>query len=86
MIDFPITMLLDDGVRMLWLERHLHPEGLKCPDCRSMERCLFREQGHFPAYRCRVSHGDYPLLIRRLCIVACQCALVTREPRTFNIT
>jgi hypothetical protein len=29
MIDFPITTLLDDGVRMLWLERHLHPEGLQ---------------------------------------------------------
>ena len=62
MIDFPITELLDDSICALWLERHLHPKGLKCPGCGSMERRLFREQGHFPAYRCRVCHGYYTLL------------------------
>jgi transposase-like protein len=62
MIDFPITELLDDSICTLWLERHLHPEGLKCPGCGSMERRLFRDQGHFPAYRCRGCHGYYTLL------------------------
>lgn len=62
MIDFPITELLDDSICALWLERHLHPEGLKCPGCGSMERRLFREQGHFPAYRCRGCHDYYTLL------------------------
>jgi hypothetical protein len=28
MIDFPIAELLDDSICLLWLERHLHPDGL----------------------------------------------------------
>jgi transposase-like protein len=62
MIDFPITNLLDDDTCTGWLERHLHPEGLKCPHCRSADRRLFRAQGHFPAYRCRACEGYYTLL------------------------
>jgi transposase-like protein len=62
MIDFPITELLDESICTLWLERHLHPNGVKCPHCASLERRLFREQGYFPAYRCRTCHGDYTLL------------------------
>ncbi len=62
MIDFPITNLLDDDTCTDWLERHLHPEGLKCPHCGSAERRLFRAQGHFPAYRCRACEGYYTLL------------------------
>jgi transposase-like protein len=62
MIDFPIAELLDDSICMLWLERHLHPDGLQCPHCGSTERRLFREQGHFPAYRCRACDGYYTLL------------------------
>jgi transposase-like protein len=62
MIDFPITQLLDDSICTLWLERHLHPDGLKCPHCGSTARRLFRQQGHFPAYRCRGCDGYYTLL------------------------
>ena len=62
MIDFPITDLLDDDSCTLWLERHLHPVGLKCPHCGSHDRRLFRAQGHFPAYRCRGCNGYYTLL------------------------
>jgi transposase-like protein len=62
MIDFPITDLLDDSICMPWLERHLHPAGLKCPRCASTARRLFRDQGHFPAYRCRSCDGYYTLL------------------------
>jgi transposase-like protein len=62
MIDFPIGELLDDSICLLWLERHLHPEGLACPRCRHSERRLFRAQGHFPAYRCRACDGYYTLL------------------------
>jgi hypothetical protein len=57
MIDFPITDLLDDDSSTRWLERHLHPGGLQCPHYRSPDRRLFRVQGHFPAYRCRVCDG-----------------------------
>ena len=62
MIDFPMTDLLDDNSCTNWLKRHLHPEGLKCPHCGSLERRLFRQQGHFPAYRCRLCDGYYTLL------------------------
>jgi hypothetical protein len=62
MIDFPITDLLDDNTCSIWLERHLHPDGLKCPNCGSTDRRLLREQDHFPAYCCRVCDGYYTLL------------------------
>jgi transposase-like protein len=62
MIDVPMTNLLDDDTCTGWLERHLHPEGLKCPHWGRVDRRLFRAQGHFPAYRCRACDGDYTLL------------------------
>lgn len=62
MIDFPITELLSDTECVSWLERFLHPDGLVCPHCGSVERRLFREQGYFPAYRCQDCDGYYTLL------------------------
>jgi transposase-like protein len=62
MIDLPIAELLDDSICLIWLERHLHPDGLKCRHCGSTARRLFRGQGHFPAYRCRVCDSYYTLL------------------------
>jgi transposase-like protein len=62
MIDFPITELLDDSICLIWLERHLHPDGFACPHCHSREGRLFRQQGPFPAYRCRTCDGYYTLL------------------------
>jgi transposase-like protein len=62
MIDFPIGELMDDSICTLWLERHLHPQGLICPHCGSCTRRLFRAQGHFPAYRCRACEGYDTLL------------------------
>jgi hypothetical protein len=53
MIDFPIADLFDDSLCLLWLERHLHPDGFVCPHCGSANRRLFRRQGHYDAYRCR---------------------------------
>jgi transposase-like protein len=62
MIDFPITELLDASICTIWLERHLHPSGFVCPHCGSSRRRLFRQQKHFPAYRCRDCDGYYTLL------------------------
>jgi transposase-like protein len=62
MLDFPIGELLDDSICLSWLERHLHAGGLLCPRCGCAKRRLFREQGHFPAYRCRACDGYYTLL------------------------
>jgi hypothetical protein len=56
--DFPIAELLDDSICLIWLERHLHPDGFACPHCHRSERRLFRQQGAFPAYRCRACDGD----------------------------
>jgi transposase-like protein len=53
MIDFPIADLFDDSLCLIWLERHLHPEGFVCPECGSASRRRFRAQGHYDAYRCR---------------------------------
>ena len=62
MIDFPIGELMDDSICTLWLERHLHPQGLTCPHCGRCTRRLFRTQGHFSAYRCRACEGYDTLL------------------------
>ena len=62
MIDFPIADLFDDSLCLLWLERHLHPDGFICPHCGSANRRLFRHQGHYDAYRCRDCDGYYTLL------------------------
>ena len=62
MIDFPIADLFDDSLCLLWLERHLHPNGFVCPDCGSANRRLFRRQGYYDAYRCRDCDGYYTLL------------------------
>jgi hypothetical protein len=42
---------------LIWLARHLHAEGFKCPRCGGTERRLFRAQGQFPADRCRACEG-----------------------------
>lgn len=47
MIDFPITDLFDDSLCLLWLERHLHPDGFVCPQCGSENRRRFRTQGYY---------------------------------------
>jgi transposase-like protein len=46
----------------MWLERHLHPDGFACPHCHRLKRRLFRQQGDFPAYRCRMCDGYSTLL------------------------
>src|SRR6266545_1979836 len=62
MIDFSITDLFDDSLCLVWLERHLHPQGFVCPQCGSANRRRFRLQGHYDAYRCRECDGYYTLL------------------------
>jgi hypothetical protein len=62
MIDFPSAERLDDRICLIWVERHLHPEGLACPHCHRPKRRLFRPQGAFPAYRCRACDGSSTLL------------------------
>jgi hypothetical protein len=42
MIGCPMTDRLDDSFYLLWLERHLHPDGLKCPQGEIKARRPFR--------------------------------------------
>jgi hypothetical protein len=62
MLDFPITELLDDSICTLWRERHLPPDGLRCPHGGPSEGRLCRDHGHFPAYRWRACEGYSTLL------------------------
>jgi transposase-like protein len=59
MVDFPMTELFDDSLCLVWLERHLHPDGFACPYCGSADCRLCRIQGHYDAYRCRACDGYY---------------------------
>jgi hypothetical protein len=62
MIDFPLGDLLDHEACTHWLQRQLHPEGLSCPHCRSVERRVARRGGPFVGSRCRSCDGYYTLL------------------------
>ena len=62
MIDFPVADLFDDNLCLLWLERHLHPDGFVCPHCGNADRWRFRVQGYYDAYQCRACNGYYTLL------------------------
>src|SRR5689334_17378077 len=62
MIDFPIDELLDEGACRDWLERQLHPDGLRCPRCGSPERRVARRGGPFVGYRCTSCDRYYTLL------------------------
>jgi transposase-like protein len=62
MIDLAISELLDESGCERWLESYLHPQGFACAHCGGRERWFFREQGYFPAYRCKACQGYYTLL------------------------
>lgn len=62
MIDFPIGDLLDAAACTLWLTQQLHPAGLQCPDCQSVQRRVARRRGHFAGYRCKDCDRYYTLL------------------------
>ena len=62
MIDFPIDELLDQEACRSWLEKHLHPDGLRCPHCACGERRVSRRAGHFLGYRCKACDRYFTLL------------------------
>jgi transposase-like protein len=62
MLDFPIDDLLDNDACLEWLERHLHPEGMRCPRCGASERRSARRAAAFPAYRCQQCDRFYTVL------------------------
>jgi len=62
MIDFSIDELLDEHASLEWLERHLHPDGLQCPRCGSVERRVARQIGALSAYRCKACDRYHSIL------------------------
>ena len=62
MIDFPIGELLDEQASLEWLESYLHPAGLKCPRCGSVERRQARCVGVLTAYRCKACDCYHSIL------------------------
>src|SRR5918992_777783 len=62
MLEFPIAEFMEDSMCTLWLERHLHPQGLTGPHGGHANRRVFRTQGYLPADRGRACAGYYTLL------------------------
>ncbi|MEW6209591.1 MAG: transposase [Acidobacteriota bacterium] len=62
MIDFPIDELLDEEECANWLEKHLHPAGLKCPRCGDVEKRIAQRGRYWVAYRCKSCDRYYSLL------------------------
>jgi len=62
MLDFPLESLMDEAACLSWLEKHLHPQGLKCPRCGATQRRVAKQGGHFPAYRCKDCDRYHTLL------------------------
>jgi len=64
-MEFPITNLLSPEQSEQWLLEHFHPEGLKCPGCKtSVERAnVFRvtRKSELQVYRCKDCKSIYNL-------------------------
>ena len=56
-MDFPILNICDDELGELWLQKHFHPQALRCPKCRAsvkQARVFGRSsRSHVTRYRCR---------------------------------
>ncbi len=69
-MDFPIIDLLDDEISELWLQKHFHPEGMKCPHCQETQQRAryFRANtgSGLAVYRCQSCQGIYHLYSRTL--------------------
>ena len=53
---------MDEAACRAWLEKHLHPQGLKCPRCGATERRVAKQGGPFPAFRCKTCDRYHTLL------------------------
>ncbi len=62
MLDFPLDGLMDQAACLAWLEKHLHPQGLKCPRCGATQRRVAKQSGHFPAFRCKACDRYHTIL------------------------
>jgi hypothetical protein len=69
-MDFFIVDLVDDEMSIVWLHKHFHPQGLRCPHGHAgVEharefRCT--KTSGLVVYRCRSCHGVYNLYSDRV--------------------
>jgi len=56
-MDFPLLDTCDDELGEIWLRKHFHPQGLRCPKCdaRVKQARVFGQtrRSHVTRYRCR---------------------------------
>ena len=69
-MDFPIVDLFDEQLSEIWLTKHFHPNGLRCPHCRTDVNGgrQFRQtqKSHLTVYRCNNCGGIYNLYSRTI--------------------
>lgn len=62
-MDFPILELCDDELGEVWMQKHFHPGGLKCPSCdkgvKRARRFGQTKRSRVTAYRCCVCQTVY---------------------------
>ena len=61
---FPITELLDERESIAWVEKHFHPQGLRCPSCGATvdrARAFRTRKRGLVDYRCRDCQHVYNL-------------------------
>lgn len=85
-MDFPIIDLLDEDMSVVWLMKHFHPQGLKCPHCQHTHdgARFFRANtgSGLAVYRCGRCQGIYHLysgtLFEGSQLTPCQVVLLLR--------
>lgn len=56
-MDFPVLDICDDELGEVWLRKHFHPHGLRCPKCGTSVRHArffgYTVRSHVTMHRCR---------------------------------
>src|SRR5262245_15748779 len=76
---FPITELLDDAESSRWVAHYFHPQGFRCPYCKTsieQARVFRRSKRGFVDYRCKYCDRVYNLYTGT---VFAGCGLAARQ-------
>lgn len=86
-MEFPITDLLDPSASEAWLERHFHPNGLRCPRCgasrEQAHRFCVTKRSELQVYRCNGCKQTYNLysgtIFQHRHLTQCAAVLLVRS-------
>lgn len=86
-MEFPITELLDSSACEAWLERHFHPNGLRCPRCgasrEEAHRFRVTQRSELQVYRCNSCKQTYNLysgtIFHQRHVRPCEAVLLVRS-------